>query len=312
MQLGTILFRNKVCPVIVIGDKLFSLNKGLPTIGWRDNPSDIKGIVSKGFEGFEVCSRLEKELENCSDLKKLCLVGTMDSASFLPPIPNPNKVLCVAGNYQGHIKEGGAPLFDKYRSNPRLFTKPASTGLIGHKKPIKIPKIWNKVDWEAELAVVIGRHGKYIREEEALEYVFGYTVFNDISCRELCLIENREERHGDLFFDWLHGKMMDTFAPMGPYLVTKDQVGNPQNLLITLDVNGERHQDSSTSDMIYSVTELISFASQIFTLEPGDVLATGTPSGVGAVKDMWLKDGDEINISIDKVGELVNHVQEEV
>jgi len=190
--------------------------------------------------------------------------------------------------------------------------KPSSTTVIGHGEPIVIPRNGNRIDWEAELGVVIGRRGKFISAEEAYDYVFGYTIVNDVSERRLKVPKEREPREGDRWFDWLNGKWFDTFAPMGPWIVTKDEIPDPHSLRISLTVNGEVMQDSNTNHMIFTVPELIQFISTLLTLEPGDVISTGTPEGTGAARGIFLKKGDLIRIKIERIGELVNPVESEM
>lgn len=266
-------------------------------------------------EALALCRRALEKVAGVreEELPREALLGRVGEVSFLPPVYLPGKILCLAGNYAEHIEEGGrekAPL--KETTNPWIFTKPATTGLIGDGAPIQIPKVWKKVDWEAELAVIVGRRGKYIEAERALDYVAGYAVFNDVSGRGLNLAPHRVERPRDAFFDWFHGKQMDTFAVLGPWLVTPDEVGDPQTLRITLRVNGKVKQDASTAKMIFSVAEIIAFASQIMTLEPGDVIATGTPAGVGAAQHEFLRPGDVVEVEVEKVGTLRNPVIDEM
>ncbi|MCD6508733.1 fumarylacetoacetate hydrolase family protein [Candidatus Poribacteria bacterium] len=229
-----------------------------------------------------------------------------------PPITYPRKLLCLAGNYAEHIREGGGTAYDKSKVTPRVFMKPPSTTVIGHGEPIVIPRNGNRIDWEAELGVVIGRRGKFISAEEAYDYVFGYTIVNDVSERRLKVPKEREPREGDRWFDWLNGKWFDTFAPMGPWIVTKDEIPDPHSLRISLTVNGEVMQDSNTNHMIFTVPELIQFISTLLTLEPGDVISTGTPEGTGAARGIFLKKGDLIRIKIERIGELVNPVESEM
>ncbi len=228
-----------------------------------------------------------------------------------PPITYPRKLLCLAGNYAEHIREGGGTAYDKSKVTPRVFMKPPTTTVIGHGEPIVIPRNGNRIDWEAELGVVIGRRGKFISAEEAYDYVFGYTIVNDVSERRLKVPKEREPREGDRWFDWLNGKWFDTFAPMGPWIVTKDEIPDPHSLRISLTVNGEVMQDSNTNHMIFTVPELIQFISTLLTLEPGDVISTGTPEGTGAARGIFLKKRDLIRIEIERIGELVNPVESE-
>ena len=184
--------------------------------------------------------------------------------------------------------------------------------VIGPGDAIRYPPGVRRLDYEAELGVVIGRRGKFISAEEAYDYVFGYTIVNDVSERRLEVPKEREPREGDRWFDWLNGKWFDTFAPMGPWIVTKDEIPDPHSLRISLTVNGEVMQDSNTNHMIFTVPELIQFISTLLTLEPGDVISTGTPEGTGAARGIFLKKGDLIRIKIERIGELVNPVESEM
>lgn len=227
------------------------------------------------------------------------------------PLRRPGKVLAVAANYQEHVTEGGGTRLDKSRLVPRIFMKP-STSIAGPRDVIALPAESNQIDWEAELVVVLGRGGRNVSTDEALELVAGYATGNDVSARSVDYGFSREigavGASAVWFFDWLAGKSFDAFAPYGPYLVTADEVGDPQDLDVTLDVNGKRRQDGNTRDMIFTVAELIAFCSRVMTLEAGDVIFTGTPAGVGAATGDFLKSGDEMVVRIGELGTLVNTV----
>lgn len=234
----------------------------------------------------------------------------LDDVAFLPPVVRPGKILCVASNYASHISEGTTiDLRPKAVTTPWFFLKP-TTSLIGHNDPVKLPSWSDQVDWEVELAVVIGRRGHQIDAPNALDYVAGYTIFNDISARSIKTLATRDSRDWDKFFDWMYGKWSDTFAPMGPSLVTRDEIASPNDVSLYLRLNGMTYQDSSTSEMIYSVEELIAFVSRIVTLEPGDVIATGTPAGVGKSTGTFLKPGDVMLAAIEGLGVLRTPVAE--
>jgi 2-keto-4-pentenoate hydratase/2-oxohepta-3-ene-1,7-dioic acid hydratase in catechol pathway len=226
------------------------------------------------------------------------------------PVPHPDKILALAGNYQAHIREGGGEAVDRSNSTPRVFIKPVSA-VNHHQGIVRIPRRSQAVDYEIELGVIIGRRCRYVKAQDALDYVAGYTVFNDISARRLDIPETRKPREGDRWFDWLNGKWFDTFAPIGPYLVTADEIDDPQALQLHLWVNGDLRQDSSTKYMIYGVAELIEWISDFCTLEPGDVIATGTPAGVGNTTGTYLRAGDTVDAEIAGIGRLRVIVQEE-
>jgi 2-keto-4-pentenoate hydratase/2-oxohepta-3-ene-1,7-dioic acid hydratase in catechol pathway len=227
---------------------------------------------------------------------------------LLAPIPRPPKLLALAGNYQEHIKEAGQAAVIKSRITPRLFMKPA-TSVAGPGQPILLPNVSSTIDWELEMLIVIGTGGKDIPAAEALAHVAGYSIFNDISSRTLHIAQGRDLRDGDGWFDWLLGKWQDSSGPMGPYLVTRDEVAAPNNLRLRLWVNDQLKQDANTGQMIFGVAETITFASQYMTLEAGDVIATGTPSGVGATTGNYLKAGDVVRGEIEGLGVLINPVQ---
>jgi 2-keto-4-pentenoate hydratase/2-oxohepta-3-ene-1,7-dioic acid hydratase in catechol pathway len=229
---------------------------------------------------------------------------------WLAPIPRPGKILALAGNYQAHISEGGGQVVDRTNSTPRVFIKPVTTA-NHHQGIVRIPRRSNAVDYEVELGVVVGRRCRHLQAESALDYVAGYTVFNDISARKLILHENRTPRDGDRWFDWLNGKWFDTFAPMGPVLASPDEVGDPQSLEMKLWVNGELRQQARTSEMIFTVAELLQWITEFVTLEPGDVIATGTPAGVGNTTQTYLQPGDVVEAEIGRIGLLRNTIEME-
>jgi 2-keto-4-pentenoate hydratase/2-oxohepta-3-ene-1,7-dioic acid hydratase in catechol pathway len=208
-------------------------------------------------------------------------------------IPRPGKIVCVGLNYRDHAAEGGQDL----PKAPLLFAKWPNT-LIGDGDPVVLPPESTQVDYEAELGVVIGTKAKRVSERDALDHVEGYICVNDVSARDLQFADGQ----------WTRGKSPDTFCPVGPRLVPREEIGDPQALAIRCIVNGEALQDSSTAQMIFSVAEIIAYTSQIITLEPGDLIATGTPAGVGVFRDpkVLLKDGDEVSVEIEGLGTLTN------
>ena len=215
---------------------------------------------------------------------------------LLAPVPRPGKIICVGLNYRDHAKETGKAV----PTEPVLFSKFANS-VVGPGANVVVPPEAEKVDYEAELAVVIGRRASRVAAADALGHVAGYTCANDVSSRSLQFLSDQ----------WLLGKAIDTFLPLGPYLVTPDEVPDPQALGIRCLVNDELLQDSDTGQMVFGVAELISYASRTITLEPGDVLATGTPSGVGDAADppRYLRPGDRMRVEIDGLGQLDNTVR---
>ncbi|RIQ37368.1 fumarylacetoacetate hydrolase family protein [Jiangella rhizosphaerae] len=224
------------------------------------------------------------------------------------PIARPTKVLAVAANYQDHVAEGGGEPLDKSTLAPRLFLKPG-TSVTDPGADIALPSVSTQVDWEAELVVVVGRGGRDIPVEKALDHVAGYAVGNDVSARSVDYGYERDTSSAAVgYFDWLAGKWPDGFAPYGPYLVTADEVPDPQGLDIELEVNGTLRQQGSTAEMIFTVAELVAFASRLMTLEPTDIIMTGTPAGVGAASGTYLASGDRMTVRIAGLGTLTNRV----
>lgn len=230
------------------------------------------------------------------------------SVRLRAPLRRPPKLLALAGNYQEHVRESAVADVRKANAVPLLFLKP-STSIIAAGEPVYAPEISRAVDYELELAVVIGARCKHVDVDDALGVVAGYLVANDISARAIDWgVERGEVTPRMAFFDWLNGKWPDSFAPMGPYIVTADEVPDPQALAMRLTVNGVVRQQASTADMIFSVAETIAFCSRFMTLEPGDIILTGTPSGVGATTQTYLQPGDRIAAWIEGLGTLVTPV----
>ena len=235
---------------------------------------------------------------------------SVNDVQLLVPNPNPSKLLLLAGNYAKHIEEGGARAEERAKTFPYIFMKPPSTTLTNPGDPICIPQVSpDHVDWELELGVVIGKRCKNVSEADALSYVGGYTVINDISDRKFRPNPDRNQRDKDGFFDWLHGKWHDTFCPMGPCVLPADECPDPQDLHMTLTVNETVEQDGSTAEMVFPVSAIVEFISSFVTLEPGDIISTGTTAGVGSAKNKFLKAGDNVTASIASIGVLRNPVQ---
>ena len=233
----------------------------------------------------------------------------LKDASILTPIPRPNKLLLLAGNYAKHIEEGGENAVERAETYPYVFMKPASTTLNHHGGEIPIPAVSpDNIDWECELGVVIGKKAKDVSEAEALDFVAGYTVVNDISDRGFRPNPDRKERSRDKFFDWQHGKWHDGSCPVGPCIASPETIPDPQNLPLKLTVNGEVHQDANTAMQIFPVAAVIEFISSFVTLEPGDIISTGTAAGVGHAKGVHLKPGDKVDATIEGIGTLKNTI----
>jgi 2-keto-4-pentenoate hydratase/2-oxohepta-3-ene-1,7-dioic acid hydratase in catechol pathway len=219
----------------------------------------------------------------------------VDSVKLMAPISNPSKLIAIGLNYMDHVRESGA----KVPQIAVMFTK-YTTSIIGPGDEIRWdPAVTSKVDWEAELAVVIGKRASKVKEEDAFDYIMGYMNCHDVSARDL------QQERGD---QWIMGKSLDTFAPLGPYLVTKDEIPDPNNLGIKCLVNGQAMQNSNTREMIFKVPYLISYLSRGVTLLPGDVITTGTPDGVGGARKppIFLKNGDVVTVEVEGLGQLTN------
>ncbi len=229
------------------------------------------------------------------DLKFDRLFAPFASAKFYAPIMRPGKIICVGRNYAEHAKEGSNPV----PTSPMLFLK-ANNTICGPADPILVPPVTQRCDYEAELAVVIGKGGKNIPEESAYEHVAGYMCLNDVSARDI------QKSDGQ----WFRSKSCDTFAPIGPWIVTKDEIPDPHKLRISLTLNGETMQDANTDSMIFKIPYLVSYISRTITLECGDIISTGTPEGVGAHRTppVFLKPGDTVSVTVEKVGTLTNPV----
>src|SRR5437660_723941 len=222
-------------------------------------------------------------------------VASLDSVTLLAPIPRPPKLICVGLNYRDHALESKMEI----PKVPTIFAKFA-TAVIGPGEPIVLPKNSTQPDYEAEFAFVIGTGGRHIPAEEWEQHVFGYTLLNDVSARDFQMATSQ----------WMMGKTFDTFAPMGPHLVSADEIADPHALDIGLRINGQTLQQSNTRQLIFKIPELIAYLSSVMTLEPGDVVSTGTPAGVGYARNppRFLQPGDDVVISVDQIGELRNPV----
>ncbi len=250
--------------------------------------------------------RLEKAVcDESSSARRI-----LSNIRMLPPIARPPKLLLLAGNYIEHVKEQGDVSAEREQTFPYVFSKPPSTTLIGSGETFKLPAISNsKIDYELELAVVIGRKCQRVLADKALEHVAGYTIVNDISDRGFRPNPTRQERPRDKFFDWLHGKWHDGSCPCGPCIVTADSVPDPQKLKMQLSIDGEIRQDASSSCQVFTIAEVIAFISTFVTLEPGDIISTGTPSGVGNASGRYLASGNRIEASIEGIGTLLTYVK---
>ncbi|QGA68996.1 fumarylacetoacetate hydrolase family protein [Sulfolobus sp. E11-6] len=226
----------------------------------------------------------------------------LDEVVYYPAVINPEKILCVFLNYGAHVQEARR----ETPKEPYIFSKLPST-LIAHKWPIELPKASKQVDYEAELAVIIGKRGKYIQKDEFYKYIFGYTIFNDVSFRD----RRQHAMMKEIGLNFLHAKNLDGAGPIGPWIVTRDEIPDPHNLTITLWVNDEIRQNDNTRNMIFKIPEIMEYITNGISLKPGDVISTGTPSGTALATGKFLKDGDIVKIKIENIGELINPVKAE-
>jgi 2,4-didehydro-3-deoxy-L-rhamnonate hydrolase len=286
-----VLFGDVVCDVAELARAIKST--GAATPDWLLEVRCSLDIITRGPDGVAQVVALVDGHEKTSQ-RSAVVAYPASEIDFLPAV-NASKILAIGRNYTDHALEGGS----EPPKAPMIFNKLPSS-LSAHEAPIVLPTITDKIDYEAELAVVIGRRAKQVSEAAALDYVFGYTLMNDVTAREI--------QRGD--GQWTRGKGLDTFAPLGPFITTRDEIPDIHNLDIQGLLNGEVMQSSNTSRMIFNIPYLISYISQGITLEPGDVISSGTPEGVGAFRKppVWLKAGDVFEVKVEKLGTLRNPV----
>jgi len=260
-------------------------------------PLTFDELITLGNRGIKIVEQL---MSVSTQNEKRNATISLDDVTFLPPVHSPPKIICLGLNYKDHAEEQGKEIPDE----PILFMKPR-TAIIGPDQPIIRPKLVKQLDYEAELAIVIGEKGKNIPVSDAQKHTLGYTAFNDVSARDIQFKDKQ----------WTRGKSFDTFAPMGPCVTTANQIEDPNNLSVRTRVNGELRQNSSTKNMVFNVYEIVHHISLVMTLEPGDIIATGTPAGVGVFmkpKPKFLSPGDLVEVEIEKIGTLRNVVSKEV
>jgi 2-keto-4-pentenoate hydratase/2-oxohepta-3-ene-1,7-dioic acid hydratase in catechol pathway len=285
------------------------LNDGTRDLGYRldceklfapeARPANPLAWFDMDGEWFQKSTQTAKELSSNPDAldkaKDHGLLVKSSDAYWFAPVPRPSKIICIGLNYRDHAVESNMPIPER----PVIFSK-FPTCVIAPGEPVVIPSASTQTDYEAELAVVIGRRAKNVKATRALDYVLGYTAFNDVSARDFQFADGQ----------WQRGKSCDTFAPMGQTIVTTDTITDPHKLSIKLVLNGQTMQDSNTDQLIFGVPELIEFLTESITLEPGDVIATGTPPGVGFARKppVFLKPGDQMEVLIEKLAGLGNPV----
>lgn len=273
---------------------------------------DLLSFLPPDGPGFDAARSLATWVDALDPTTRSQLSIPIEQVRLLVPVPRPPKLLLLAGNYAKHVEERGAVAAERAETFPYVFMKPPSTALTHPGDPIVLPAVSpDHIDWECELGVVIGRRCKNVDEADALSHVAGYTVVNDISDREFTPNPGRKPRERDKHFDWLHGKWHDGSCPMGPCILAADATIDPQDFRLRLTVNGEVKQSASAARMVFPVAAVIAFISSFVTLEPGDIISTGTPSGVGSATGTYLRHGDQVEATVEGVGTLSNPVRGE-
>lgn len=293
-RLGTIAHEGRPVTVVEAAGKLYLLEELIAKAGrLAPGPLGVGDLLEQWDTWRPVLAKLAGNPAVARPLER-------DRVEWLPAVPSPRKIVCVGVNYRDHLAEMGSASVPE---RPFAFIKPQNT-LLGHRQMLWLPPVARKVDWEAELAIVIGRKAWQVVAKDALNVVAGYCPFNDISARDWI-----SQPVPGLGQDWILHKSLDGFGPFGPLITPAEFVRDPQNLAIRLSVNGEVKQDSSTANMVFDIASLIEYFSSVMTLMPGDIIATGTPAGVGHGRGEYLKDGDEVSLSIECLGELSTRVR---
>ena len=306
--LATYLEDDNVRSALVLEPGIFDLEGIYSRLGGdsADVPDWVRNVtvvVTNWTEIHKEVSNLVHEAIQLVAKQKLIPLNMADR-TLLAPF-SPNRIFAAASNYIEHANEMETVLAEKAHSSPYIFMK-ASTSVIGAGHTIFIPPETEKADWEVELGVVIGKAGRRIKVEDAIHHIAGYTVVNDISARDMTRRNDYPFKH-----DWFRGKSFDTFCPMGPCFVPESCIENPHELKLGLSVNGEVMQDGNTCEMIFNSFEQIAYISTLLTLQPGDLIATGTPKGVGMGRGIFLKPGDIISAHVEGIGTLTNPVEAE-
>jgi len=304
MGLATYELNQTIHTAWVVDKKLYDLTS-IRNIGFHDLPivflQSINEVLNH-WEDFNFPEMIKKIEDLISNQK----VQALNAGTYNLCAPfHPGRIFAAASNYYEHAQEMGTKLAERSESSPFIFMK-ADTCIANPGSPVIKPHAVQKLDWEVELGIVIGKGGRHITMENALDHVAGYVVFNDISARDLTRRSDYPFSH-----DWFRGKSFETFGPMGPWLVPRDCLGNPNYFRMMLDVNGQRMQDGNTKDMIFNIQEQIAYLSKMTTLKSGDLIATGTPTGVGMGRNIFLKSGDLMRAAIEGIGYIENQVKAE-
>ena len=305
-QIGAVVAGDKIVVDLASADRAVARKEKRKPHGFF---SDMLSLLEAGNKGMAAARKAVRAAEaKLGDKPKADGKTThnLSRVRLRAPNPNPRKLFCLAGNYQDHLEEGGHKMVAQDCETPFVFMKPPTTTVTGPGDSILISPIARTVDWEGELAVIIGRKAKGVKAKDALKYVAGYTCMNDVSERRLQVKKRTDPRPKDSWFDWLNGKWLDTFAPQGPWIVTTDDIPNPQTLDISTYVNGVRKQHNNTAQMLTPVANTIAYITAFMTLEPGDMISTGTISGVGSTTGTFMKKGDIVEVEISSIGTLRN------
>lgn len=300
MKLLTFLSEEKQKLGVLINDTVIDIEK----LGHKTQNTFPVSMLDLIDLGLDEVKRIQTILDNANENVIASCSLPYKEVTVLAPIPKPRKnIIGIGLNYTEHVAESARTLdtTGKLPQKPIIFSKPPTSVTATNTNILLNKNLTQQLDWEVELAVVIGKKGKYVSKSEALDHVFGYTVINDISARDC-------RREGQ----WIVSKGQDTFAPMGPVLVTKDEIENPHNLNLSLKLNGIEKQNSNTKFLLFNINDLIEDLSTVFTLEPGDIIATGTPAGVGAGRSPqeWMWDGDVVEATVEGIGTITNTVKE--
>lgn len=305
MKLLSMRANNRDRAGVVVGEKVLDVTSFLAILAGEDERNstgrayhDALDLFQHGTRWMEsLLNRLRSDSHLANECREAGALKALAEVQLNPPVLAPGKILAVGLNYAAHAAEQNK----KPPETPLIFSKNV-TALAGPDDSIRLPRVSDQIDYEAELAFIIGKQARSVSADRALDYVAGYTIMNDVTARDL---QNRERQ-------WVRAKGLDTFAPCGPWLVTQDEIADPHSLEIELRVNGEVRQRSNTNDLIFKIPQLIEFISQDLTLMPGDIISTGTPAGVGIYfqPPVFLKAGDEIEIRVEKIGTLRNPVAE--